>query len=737
MTDNGNTNELADFRQFYEDDDADADADAADAAEEQAEYEAIANELAEQARAEFPRRMRKLAASGGGKVRRRGNASATHVLDVPMEPSEITMMVAAAAVNDVDFMQALFDAGASVVLPGITADDENHPLLTAVVGDAFDAVEWLVDHGVPPDEAGDPLGEGTPLWHAIDQKNDDIAALLVTRGAALDASPTPHFNTLAFALSRALVVTSRLIAERAPHLIAESMSRHNEMFFSSCTLEGFLPLTRHILDNFQVDLSACSIGTSFHPLILTCNEGLLGHVELLLERGAPVNQPSKRGTALHVAANGGFTEVVKRLLAAGAVAEPDVRWHSYTPLLLAARAGNLEIVRMLVDAGADTGVRTVDGETVLHFATVSGNVDVVRFVLPFNNVDEPDRNGTTATLWACTNPSPEYDAMLDVLVEAGAKLDIVDREDWSPFTALAANGRFTALKMLVERHGYSVHFTTPGNTNLAYYAAEGGHFEMLRWLLGQGVECNIASTASTAEIGETPLYVAAEAGQLSALRLLVEAGANIHHKTQGGVTPLAIASRNGHGHVVRYLLRQGVKATRKELEESVVNSTQPGPAIAYIAFGYQFDEELLGKTAQGLPFYILYLAGVPVSDDTNLQSGVVWHARLCGAIRGRNCPFGEDCGIEDEDHYARFFHAGEEQRMAQTTAEFFNNLPRLGLSLINDRATDICIALQSLALPALITLSVVDAACPLAHVLPMHVKWRLVTLIKHFKDKKK
>ena len=50
--------------------------------------------------------------------------------------------------------------------------------------------------------------------------------------------------------------------------------------------------------------------------------------------------------------------------------------------------------------------------------------------------------------------------------------------------------------------------------------------------------------------------------------------------------------------------------------------------------------------------------------------------------------------------------------------------------VIRDRAAKICIAMQDLELPALITLEVLDAAFP--NDIPMHKKWQLVTAAKHF-----
>jgi hypothetical protein len=51
-----------------------------------------------------------------------------------------------------------------------------------------------------------------------------------------------------------------------------------------------------------------------------------------------------------------------------------------------------------------------------------------------------------------------------------------------------------------------------------------------------------------------------------------------------------------------------------------------------------------------------------------------------------------------------------------------------------ERLTEICIALQDLALPAWITVQILDAARPWS-TLPLHSKWNLVCAVKHFHDK--
>jgi len=102
---------------------------------------------------------------------------------------------------------------------------------------------------------------------------------------------------------------------------------------------------------------------------------------------------NKHETALHLAARSGFEEIVKLLLDAGANRE--VRNdHGETPLHVAAADGNRAIMRLLLDARADVNARNFAGETPLHIAARDGDVEVAELCLSFRaNPKEEDKRG--------------------------------------------------------------------------------------------------------------------------------------------------------------------------------------------------------------------------------------------------------------------------------------------------------------------------------------------------------
>ncbi|MBI3862938.1 MAG: ankyrin repeat domain-containing protein [Planctomycetia bacterium] len=108
-------------------------------------------------------------------------------------------------------------------------------------------------------------------------------------------------------------------------------------------------------------------------------------IELLERAGADaaarddVLHCTPRAFGICVAANSGFPNLVQQRLA-----EDPALVNFYdgqtTPLHAAARGGNLEVVRMLLDAGADPALRDADGKTALEVATEAGHVWVVEML---------------------------------------------------------------------------------------------------------------------------------------------------------------------------------------------------------------------------------------------------------------------------------------------------------------------------------------------------------------------
>ncbi|KAI9015599.1 ankyrin repeat-containing domain protein, partial [Hyaloraphidium curvatum] len=116
------------------------------------------------------------------------------------------------------------------------------------------------------------------------------------------------------------------------------------------------------------------------PLYLAAQEGHIEVVRRLLRHGARVDAVDTDGwVPLHAAAQNGHLTCVELLLDAHKARNVPVdvysTQNSLTPLHLAAREGNADIVRALLRAGPDPRARTKAGATSLHLAAGHGNLD--------------------------------------------------------------------------------------------------------------------------------------------------------------------------------------------------------------------------------------------------------------------------------------------------------------------------------------------------------------------------
>src|SRR2546423_15294266 len=105
-------------------------------------------------------------------------------------------------------------------------------------------------------------------------------------------------------------------------------------------------------------------------------------VRTLLKDGADVNTAQADGmTALHWAAQKGDVDLAKLLAYASANVRATRGIGGYTPLLIASRNGDAAMIDALVAAGSDANNATTNGTTALMLAAAAGKVDAVKLLL--------------------------------------------------------------------------------------------------------------------------------------------------------------------------------------------------------------------------------------------------------------------------------------------------------------------------------------------------------------------
>ena len=171
------------------------------------------------------------------------------------------------------------------------------------------------------------------------------------------------------------------------------------------------------------------------PLMHAARDGDIYKAQELLSKGHNVNEKTKRSyaTPLIFAASAGKVEMVKLLLKHGA--DPNLcTWGDVCPIWWATQSGSYETVKTLIEAGADVKKYPNVGSTIeastLHIAVFTGQSDIVRLLLDHGiEIDNTESLSDETALAAAVRIGKANIAQ--ILIERGADLGAVTEVPYS------------------------------------------------------------------------------------------------------------------------------------------------------------------------------------------------------------------------------------------------------------------------------------------------------------------
>ncbi len=284
------------------------------------------------------------------------------------------------------------------------------------------------------------------------------------------------------------------------------------------------------------------------PLIVGARHGQAGIVKLLIgKKGVDFDATNhSRGTALLSACERGHPEIVKLLLEVGA--NPNFKsLEGLTPLAIASRQGNTEIAKLLLARGADIKARTENGKTALNLASGRGQLDLVKLLLE-NQADlgAADLDGGTALTEAARHGHGEVVQFL-LRMKAGLSAQSARFLDKQLLLATLQGDRERIKELLAL--GASVNAQTDSGDTALTLAIGLGDIKSIKLFLSSGANVNFRMGGRL-----TPLLLASNSGQHSVAQLLLSSGAYTGDKNKDGDTPLHLAARNDHAETVKVLL---------------------------------------------------------------------------------------------------------------------------------------------------------------------------------------
>lgn len=222
-----------------------------------------------------------------------------------------------------------------------------------------------------------------------------------------------------------------------------------------------------------------------------------------------------------------------------------VQSHSILPV--AAEEGDLEIVKMLLEHGAEIDAINSEDRTALQKASIKGHKAVVAYLLDHGgDVRHADRDGVTSVHLAVQYGFME---IAQLLIDSGADLHCRSN-GWAPIHLCHDDPE---MMQCLLKNGADVNDTGKQGYTALYIAALNNHPEVVKVLLSYNPDLEITHKNRSA------LTAATERGNTEVVRLLLEAGANVNHQSGQNNFPLQIAVAKNREDILRILMRYNPK----------------------------------------------------------------------------------------------------------------------------------------------------------------------------------
>jgi ankyrin repeat protein len=230
-----------------------------------------------------------------------------------------------------------------------------------------------------------------------------------------------------------------------------------------------------------------------------------------------------------------------------------------TLLMLSSSRNYIDIVRILVEAGADVNALNLNFESALLKAAAKASREAFSYLFPLTSEEIREQSQMDALLGASLDGDTQ---VVRLLIEFGTDLNATDEELWESKTALIS-------------------------------AAEWAHKEIVEILVEAGADVNLTDSQ-----GQTALMLASKFRTLEELRSriqevganrqeiidnLVTAGAEVNAQDSHGRTALMLATELGTPETVEYLLNVGTDTRLTDLQgHTVLNYAENSPGSGEI-----------------------------------------------------------------------------------------------------------------------------------------------------------
>lgn len=426
-----------------------------------------------------------------------------------------------------------------------TDSQDRTPLMGAAWMGHKDVVEYLLKHGASID-AIDKIGQTALAWAAEGGKKD-IVSMLIDAGAQFENKWEKNSPVRLAITNGHFMIADKLLNTKPSPETTEIMLRQS-------VYQSDIPLARFAFEH-GAPLKDDIWGNAL-------KYGNPQMVELMMSQGADplkkVKMDHVEKTPLDAAINSGNMDTINMILRKGAVP-------TASSLYAAIRHDKKDAAQLVIGKGISPLAVDKGTGDLLSFAIQRVSADLAELLLSHGlKLDTRNESRETPLMKAIYLGRT---SLVKLFLEKGAQADDVDNNGLSPLMIAAYQGK-TDIYNLVRKYSKKPAVKDQKGRSVLRWAAKGGNTDIIRDVLNiPGINVNEKDTQD----GETPLMSAANNGNLEAVRLLLDKGADVNTKGKNGETALLWAAkgwlgtwRKTHEPIIEYLVDKGADVNARD-----------------------------------------------------------------------------------------------------------------------------------------------------------------------------
>ena len=483
----------------------------------------------------------------------KGNIDAVNVLlragaDQTIEDANGYTWIHYAVVGDCrkDVLQSIVDLGAKV---NAKTKQYTTALMLASSKGNIDAINILLSAGA--DHAiADADGDSCIHYAVRGDCRKEVLQSIVDKGADVNATNNKNITPLMLASTKGNVDAVNLLLSAGADQTIEDDTGYTWIHYAV-----FGDCRKEVLQSI-VDLGAkvnAKTKQNTTALMLASRKGNIDAINVLLSaQGVQAIEDINGNSWIHYAVLGDCSkEVLQSIIDQGADVNATNKQNA-TPLMLASKKGNVDVMNVLLSAGANMALKSMCGNTWIHYA-IHGDCskEVLQSIIDFG-ADVNATNTENCSVLMLASKKGNVDAM-NVLLRAGANMALknINGDTWIHH---AVNGDCSkeVLKLIIDQ-GTDVNATNKENCSALMLASKKGNVDVMNVLLREG-----ADQATEDSFGFSWIHYAVLGDcRKEVIQSVLDHGADVNTTSKKNVTPLMLAGEKGNVDAMAVLINAG------------------------------------------------------------------------------------------------------------------------------------------------------------------------------------